>query len=105
MIALKNAMIGILFLIAFLLSRSVLALEIKYSNVNPFNGERDTGSILTLRGEIRSGDFNYLLDVLHKDPYSFMMSRTLVLSTPGGDVEEATWFLLSEFQKRGKFNR
>jgi hypothetical protein len=38
MIALNNAMIVILFLITFLLSRSVFALEIKYSNVNPFDG-------------------------------------------------------------------
>jgi len=89
MIALKNAMIVILFLITFLLSRSVFALEIKYSNVDPISGEQWQMSFLTLRGEIRSGDYNYLLDVLLKEPYPFLTNRVLVLSTPGGDVEEA----------------
>jgi hypothetical protein len=42
-----------------------------------------------LRGEIRPGDYNYLLDVLRKDPVTFLINRVLVLSTPGGDVEEA----------------
>jgi len=88
-IALKNAMIVILFLIAFILSRSVFASEITYSFINPFSGEQVGGSALMLRGEIRSGDYNYLLDVLLKDPYPFLENRVLVLSTPGGDVEEA----------------
>jgi len=89
MIALKNAMIVILFLIAFLSSRSVFASEITHSFINPFSGEQSQGCCLMLRGEIRSGDYNYLLDVLLKEPYPFLTNRTLVLSTPGGDVEEA----------------
>ena len=87
--ALKNAMIVILSLIAFLSSRSVFALEITYSSINPFSGEQMSGSTLTLRGEIRSGDYNYLLDVLYKDHVTFLINRVLVLSTPGGDIEEA----------------
>lgn len=89
MMSLKNAMIVILFLIAFLSLRSVFASEITYSFINPISGEKSSGSFLMLRGEIRSGDYNYLLDVLLKQPYPFLTNRTLVLSTPGGDVEEA----------------
>jgi len=90
MIALKNAVLLILFLIAFLSSRSVFALEIMYSSINPYDGSQSSGvSSLMLRGEIRPGDYNYLLDVINKDFGSFLLNRNLVLSTPGGDVEEA----------------
>jgi membrane-bound ClpP family serine protease len=84
MIALKNAVLLILFLIAFLSSQSVFALEITYSSINPFSGEQLLASALMLRGEIRSGDYNYLLDVLKKDDITFLINRILVLSTPGG---------------------
>ena len=90
MIALKNSIIAILSLIAVLLSQSVFASEITFSSINPFSGEENPErSGLMLRGEIRPGDYNYLLDVIRKHTATFLWNRTLILSTPGGDVEEA----------------
>lgn len=89
MIVLKNAMIGILFLITFFLSRSVFALEIKYSDVNPYSGEHMDGQYLLLRGEITPGDYDHLLSVIWNDPGRFLGNRLIVLASPGGDIQEA----------------
>ena len=93
---LKNTMIIILFLIAFLLSRSVFALEIKYSNVNPFDGGHIADEVLTLKGEITPGDYDYLLNVIWNNPLRFFREREggisspiIVLASPGGDIQEA----------------
>jgi len=90
MIALKNAVLLILFLIAFLLSRSVFALEIKYSRVNPLmGGEMAHGEYLILKGEITPGDYDYLLKIIWNDPARFLLNRIIVLASPGGDIQEA----------------
>jgi hypothetical protein len=96
MIALKSARIVILFLIAFLSSRSVFALEIKYSNVSPFGGGPIAGEYLILKGEITPGDYDHLLNVIWNNPSRFFRESgggisqpIIVLASPGGDIQEA----------------
>jgi hypothetical protein len=71
------------------LSPPVEALEITYSNLNPFDGSVSKREVLLLKGEITPGDYAYLLDVIRSDKDRFWSSASFVLASPGGDVQEA----------------
>jgi hypothetical protein len=90
MTTLKNSMTVILILLAFLLSRSAFALEIKYSHVDPFDGGHMENESLLLTGEIMPGDYDSLLRVISNDLKRFLScNRSFVLASLGGDIQEA----------------
>jgi hypothetical protein len=80
---------SILYLYACVFSPSASALEITYSNLNPFSGSIAIGEGLLLRGEIVPGDYEYLLEVIRRDQDRFWRSTGFVLASPGGDIQEA----------------
>lgn len=79
----------ILGLYAFVSSPSATALEITYSNLNPFDGSVSKAEGLLLRGEIVPGDYEYLLEVIRRDQDRFWRSTGFVLASIGGDIQEA----------------
>ncbi len=81
-------LLSILCLYACVFSPSASALEITYSNLNPFDGSISKGEGLLLRGEIVPGDYEYLLEVIRRDQDRFWRSTGFVLASPGGDIQE-----------------
>lgn len=82
-------LIIILYLYVSMFTSSARALEIKYSNVNPFDGSLSKSEALLLQGEIVPGDYEYLLKVIKNDQERFWNSAGFILASPGGDVQEA----------------
>lgn len=79
----------ILYVVASAFQHPASALEITYSNVNPFSGDLAKAETLVLRGEIVPGDYEYLLEIVHRDQDRFARSLGFVLASQGGDIEEA----------------
>lgn len=71
------------------LSSSADALEITYTNLNPFDGSASDAEALMLRGEIVPGDYEYLLEVIRRDQDRFLRSMGIILASSGGDIQEA----------------
>src|SRR5882762_7562447 len=84
----KIAFAALCFL-SFILAHPVAALEIAYSSTNPFDGSTMNGEGLLLNGEIMPGDYEHLLEVIRNDPGRFWNSTGFILSSPGGDIQEA----------------
>lgn len=82
-------LLSILCICASVFSPPAKALEITYSNLNPFDGSISKAEGLLLKGEIAPGDYAYLLDVIRSDTDRFWRSTGFVLASPGGDVQEA----------------
>jgi len=85
-------LLSMLGFLAIMLSTSAKALDISYSNINPFNGENGEigkAETLLLKGEITPGDYEHLLKVIRSDQVRFWKSVGFVLSSPGGDLQEA----------------
>lgn len=76
-------------LCASVLSPPAKALEITYSNKNPFDGSTSGSESPLLKGEIAPGDYAHLLDVIRTDKDRFWRSTGFVLASPGGDIQEA----------------
>jgi hypothetical protein len=82
-------LLSILFLCASVLPPPASAIEITYSNLNPFDGSVSEGEGLLLRGEIVPGDYEYLLEVIRQDQDRFWRSTGFTLASTGGDIQEA----------------
>jgi len=65
------------------------ALEIGYSNVNPFTGRVDATEGLLLRGEIVPGDYAQLIQLVKRDSLRFWQAKGVILASQGGDIQEA----------------
>lgn len=77
------------------------ALEYSFVRENPINGVKvDSYKFLLARGRIEPGDYQRLKDFLRTEPAltHFVNSRTLIFSSPGGDVREA--LKLGEFVRK-----
>ncbi len=77
------------FIVLCLQTVSAHALEYSYSTVNPFNGSFYEYESVLLNGEIKRGDYDKLLNFVQQDIFRYENSRGIVLSSPGGDIEEA----------------
>jgi len=80
-----------------LFSRPSAALEMGYTFENPFDGSKTSAEALYLKGEIVPGDYANLLEMITNDQERFWNSMGFILSSPGGDVQEA--LKIAEFVK------
>jgi hypothetical protein len=80
---------AILCFLPLIFARPVAALEIGYSSINPFDGSTSSVESILLKGEITPGDYEHLLELIRNDPNRFWNSDGFILSSPGGDVQEA----------------
>ncbi len=68
------------------------ALDYSFTDENPINGLKITNyRFLLMQGKIEAGDYHKLTEFLKIDPAltSFVNSRQIIISSPGGDVREA----------------
>src|SRR5438105_4458785 len=79
----------LLFLIGISLSAACGALEIEYTNLNPFSGEASRGEGLLLTGEIKPGDYRRLVNKIADNPEQYFSAIGIILASRGGDVGEA----------------
>lgn len=69
----------------YLLSFTAVAVELKYIDLPESAGKK----YILLSGKIEEGDTVKLVNLIAENPESFLLSDTIMLSSPGGSVEEA----------------
>ena len=77
-----------LFSIALLFSLQANSAEVEIRQHNPISNAQSKNPFIYLKGDIKTGDFDKLIDLARKNPETFM-AAPLVIASNGGDVAEA----------------
>lgn len=82
--------LNLIFYITFLVTAN--AADFSYSKVSPHNGKKMSNSIgeyLHIKGEIEAGDAEKFKAFIKNDPWTYILSKSIAISSNGGSVSDA----------------